>query len=152
MQALFCYRELLKESYVFRILNASNRCPNGVGVQLKPEKVSCVVRQIDVQSLQEFTMQTHTTTETSRDSRLEARISRTQKNLFQQAATLSGRSLTEFVVASAQEAAVRVIEEHETIRLTRAEQQAFVEALIDPPAPNARLLQAARTYRLQLGL
>jgi len=88
----------------------------------------------------------------SRDARLEARISVEQKAVLQQAAALSGRTLSEFVVASAQEAATRVIQEHETIRLSRAEQIAFVTALLDPPAPNARLCQAAATYRQQMGL
>ena len=88
----------------------------------------------------------------SRGARLEARISVQQKIVLQQAATLSGRTLSEFVVASAQEAASRIIQEHETIRLGRAEQIAFVRALLDPPAPNARLRKAAATYRKQLGL
>lgn len=97
-------------------------------------------------------MLTTDTQDTARGARLEARVSPTQKSLFQQAAALSGRTLSEFVVASAQEAAMRVIEEHETIRLARAEQEAFVKALLAPPAPNARLQRAARAYRAQLGL
>ena len=88
----------------------------------------------------------------SRGARLEARISVEQKAVLQQAAALSGRTLTEFVVASAQEAASRVIQEHETIRLSRAEQIAFVTALMNPPAPNKRLRQAAAAYRKQMGL
>jgi uncharacterized protein (DUF1778 family) len=71
--------------------------------------------------------------------------------VLQQAATLSGRTLSEFVVASAQEAAARILREHETIRLSRAEQIAFVTALLDPPAPNERLRQAAAAYRQQMG-
>lgn len=88
----------------------------------------------------------------SRGARLEARISVEQKTVLQQAAALSGRTLSEFVVASAQEAASRVIQEHETIRLSRTEQIAFVTALLKPPAANARLRQAAAAYRKQMGL
>lgn len=88
----------------------------------------------------------------SRGARLEARISLEQKALLQRAAVLSGRSLSEFVVASAQEAASRVIQEHETIRLNRSEQVAFVTALLNPPAPGKRLRQAAAAYRKQMGL
>ncbi|MBC7378193.1 MAG: DUF1778 domain-containing protein [Burkholderiaceae bacterium] len=88
----------------------------------------------------------------SRGARLEARVSAEQKMVFQQAATLSGRTLSEFVVASAQEAASRVIQEHETIRLSRTEQMAFVRALLNPPPPNARLRKAAAAYRKQMGL
>ncbi len=99
-------------------------------------------------------MQTTTkgTTDKSRGARLEARISVEQKTVLQQAAALSGRTLSEFVVASAQEAASRVIQEHETIRLSRTEQIAFVTALLNPPMPNARLRKAAAAYRKQMGL
>ena len=95
---------------------------------------------------------TPATSDKARGARLEARVSTEQKAMLQRAATLSGRTLSEFVVASAQEAASRVIQEHETIHLSRAEQIAFVSALLDPPAPNARLRKAAAAYRKQLGL
>ena len=88
----------------------------------------------------------------SRGARLEARISLQQKTVLQQAAALSGRTLSEFVVASAQEAAGRIIQEHETIRLGRTEQIAFVRALVNPPPPNVRLRKAAAAYRKQMGL
>lgn len=99
-------------------------------------------------------MQSNTpeTVEKARGARLEARISIEQKTELQQAAALSGRTLSEFVIASAQEAARRVIQDHETIRLSRAEQIAFVSTLLDPPAPNARLRRAAAAYRKQMGL
>ncbi|RZA04586.1 MAG: DUF1778 domain-containing protein, partial [Proteobacteria bacterium] len=43
------------------------------------------------------------TATSDRGARLEARISHTQKALFQRAADLSGRTLSEFVVATVQE-------------------------------------------------
>lgn len=87
-----------------------------------------------------------------RGARLEARISRTQKALFQHAADLSGRTLSEFVVATVQEAAAKTVQDHEAIRLSQAEQTAFVKALLDPPAPSAKLRQAYKAYRQELGL
>ena len=47
-------------------------------------------------------MANHDIADNARDARLEARVSAAQKNLLQQAAALSGRTLSEFVVASAQ--------------------------------------------------
>lgn len=88
----------------------------------------------------------------TRGARLEARISSEQKALFQQAALLSTRTLSEFVVASAQEAATRIIAEHETIRLSREDQISFVTALLNPPEPSARLRQAAAQYRALMGV
>jgi uncharacterized protein (DUF1778 family) len=87
------------------------------------------------------------TTETSRGARLEARISATQKNVLQRAAALCGVTLSEFVVASAQEAATRVIREHESIVLSHAEQTAFVIALLAPAPPGAELRKAAAAYK-----
>ena len=87
-----------------------------------------------------------------RGSRLEARISTEQKALFQQAAMLSACTLSEFVVASAQEAAARVIKTHEVITLTRDEQIRFVSKLLSPAKPNARLRKAAQQYRAQNGV
>jgi len=86
-----------------------------------------------------------------RDERLEARISRDQKALFRQGAELQGRSLTDFVIASAQDAALRTIEEMQTIRLNAEESRVFVEALLNPREPNARLKAAADRYLKLLG-
>jgi uncharacterized protein (DUF1778 family) len=87
-----------------------------------------------------------------RGARLEARVSAAQKSLLQRAAALSGRTLSEFVVASAQDAAKKVIQDHAAIELSRSEQIAFVTALLDPPKPSARLRRAAAAYRQQMGL
>ena len=91
-------------------------------------------------------MASHDTPDTTRGARLEVRVSAAQKCLLQHAAALSGRTLTDFVVTSAQDAARRVIAEHESIRLSPEEQQAFVQALLQPPEPNARLKRAAKAY------
>ena len=82
----------------------------------------------------------------ARTERLEARVSADQKNLFQRAAELQGRTLTDFVIASVHEAAVRTIEDLQSIKLTAEESRAFAEALLNPREPNPRLQAAARRY------
>ena len=52
-------------------------------------------------------MASQDTPDTTRGARLEVRVSAAQKSLLQHAAALSGRTLTEFVVTSAQDAARR---------------------------------------------
>jgi uncharacterized protein (DUF1778 family) len=79
--------------------------------------------------------------------RLEVRLSTAQKALLLRAAALSGRTLSEFVVGSAQEAAAQVIQERETIELVRDEQVDFVRTLLNPPAASPRLHQAAKAYK-----
>jgi uncharacterized protein (DUF1778 family) len=81
-----------------------------------------------------------------RAERLEARISRDQKELLQRAADLQGRTLTDFVVSSAQEAAVRTIEQMQIIKLSLEDSRAFAEALLNPRKPSERLRAAARRY------
>ena len=91
-------------------------------------------------------------TKSPRAARLEARVTNEQKTLLQRAAAILGRSLSDFLVSSAQETATRVIREHETIRLSKADQTAFVTALLKPPVPSARLAKAAKAYREKPGL
>lgn len=86
-----------------------------------------------------------------RNARLEARVSSDQKDFFQHAATLSGRTLSELVIDSTQEAATKIVQEHEVIRLSREEQIAFVSALLAPSKPPARLKKAVQSYRRTAG-
>ncbi len=87
-----------------------------------------------------------------RSERLEARISKAQKELFVRAADLQGRSLTDFVVASAQEAALQTVRTHDSLRLSERDRQAFVSAVLSPPVPAKTLRQAAKRYRERTGL
>ncbi|MDA8153587.1 MAG: DUF1778 domain-containing protein [Acidithiobacillus sp.] len=86
-----------------------------------------------------------------RNARLEARVSSDQKDFFQRAASLTGRTLSELVIDSTQEAAARIVQEHEVIRLSREEQVAFVSALLAPSEPGARIDKAVRRYRQKTG-
>ena len=88
----------------------------------------------------------------AKTARLEARLTEEQKALFQHAADLSGRSLTEFVVSSAQEVATRTVREHEVLTLSDRDRRVFVQALLKPISPNKRLRQAARRYKDVSGL
>jgi len=85
-------------------------------------------------------------TSSSRVERLEARVSQEQKALFQRAADLQGRKLTDFMISSLQDAARRTIDEMEVIRLSGAESRAFAQALLNPREPSKRLRDAARRY------
>jgi uncharacterized protein (DUF1778 family) len=84
-----------------------------------------------------------------RSERVEARVTPEQKKLLERAAALEGRSLTDFVLTSAQTAAADTISRHELLRLTPADQEVFVAALLKPPAPNKALRAAAARYRVK---
>ncbi len=87
------------------------------------------------------------TQDKTRNARLEARVSSDQKDFFQRAATLTGRTLSELVIDSTQEAAAKIVQEHEVIRLSREEQVAFVNALLTDAEPGGRIKQAVLDYR-----
>ncbi len=86
-----------------------------------------------------------------RPQRLEARLSADAKAVIQRAADIRGRSLSEFVVSSALEAAEETIREHEVIVLSARDSIALVEALLNPKGPSEALLAAARRHRELLG-
>jgi uncharacterized protein (DUF1778 family) len=75
-------------------------------------------------------------------ARLEARISTDLHSLLKRAAELQGRTMTDFVVAAVQDAAQRAIEQAEIIRLSRADQECFAQALLSPPKPVPALERA----------
>lgn len=87
-----------------------------------------------------------------RSERLEARISGEKKAYLQRAAELSGRSLSDFIVDSAQAEATRIIKAHEAIELNQSEQVAFVTALLNAAEPNDSLRRAAAKYRKQMSV
>lgn len=86
-------------------------------------------------------------TDSQSSARLEARISPETKALVQKAADLEGRSLTDFVVATVLAEARRVIEQHQTLKLSLEDSNAFVEAILNPPPPNEALKSAALQYK-----
>ena len=80
--------------------------------------------------------------EPTRTARIEARIAPDALAVVKRAAELQGRSVSDFVVAAAQDAAQKAIEETQIIRLSVADQRAFVEAILNPP-PLAPALERA---------
>ena len=82
-------------------------------------------------------------------ARLEARLPSDIHALLKRAAELQGRSMTDFVVSAAQDAARRTIEQTETIRLSLADQERFARALLAPSEP-APALRRAFARRRQL--
>ena len=78
-------------------------------------------------------------------ARIEARISPDALAIVKRAAEIQGRSVGDFVVVAAQEAAHRTIEETEIIRLPVEDQRLLAEALLNPPEPAPALVRAAET-------
>jgi uncharacterized protein (DUF1778 family) len=86
-----------------------------------------------------------------KEQRLEARITPDQKRLIERAAELRGTTVTEFVVASAQQAAADTIKDFEILTLRDHAREVFVDAVLNPRRPNEAARAAARRYKAQLG-
>jgi len=81
-----------------------------------------------------------------RTARIEARIAPDTLAVVKRAAEIEGRSVSDFVVAAARDAAHRTIEESHLIRLSVEDQRRFVELLLDPPAPAPALERAKNAH------
>lgn len=85
-------------------------------------------------------------------ARLEARLPRAVMARLKRAAEIRGRTVTDFVVAAADEAACRAIEETEIIRLSLEGQRQIAAAILNPPSATAALRKAAKRYRELFGV
>jgi uncharacterized protein (DUF1778 family) len=89
--------------------------------------------------------------DTQPTARLEARLPNEVHALLKRAAEIEGRTLTDFVVSAAREAACRTIEATGIIRLSVEDQRQIAEALLNPPKPTAALKKAFQRRRKLLG-
>ena len=86
---------------------------------------------------------------TRKQERLEVRLSPETRILIEDAAQLSGVSVSDFLVSRAQAAARELVSEHGRWVLTRQQSDAFLNALVNPSAANEALKRAAGRYRSQ---
>jgi uncharacterized protein (DUF1778 family) len=85
--------------------------------------------------------------QTNRTARLEARIAPEALAVVRRAAEIQGRSVSDFVVAAAEEAAQKTVAEVEVIRLSRTAREQFARLPAKPPAPAPALKKAFARHR-----
>ena len=85
--------------------------------------------------------------EDMKTTRFEMRMTPYIRKVVKHAAEIQGRSMSDFIVAAAEEAARKAIEDARVIELTVDEQRRFAEALLDPPDPGPGLRRAAEAHR-----
>lgn len=74
--------------------------------------------------------------------RLELRVTPTVRDVIQRATAISGLTPGDL----AYEAARRIVEEHDVLRLQGEAARSFAESLVNPPEPAAALLGALRRH------
>ncbi|MGO8865999.1 MAG: DUF1778 domain-containing protein [Alphaproteobacteria bacterium] len=75
--------------------------------------------------------------------RIELRVAASAKQLIQRAMAVSGLTAGDL----AYEGARRVLDEHERMVLTGTDRDAFLDAVLNPPPPTAKLITALRRHR-----
>lgn len=98
-------------------------------------------------------MQIETLQPTPKDHRIAARLTKEHKSLFERAATLKGLSLTDFMVSSAYDAALKILNESQIlITLSPADSRQFFESLLHPRDADElpELQNALNYYRQQI--
>lgn len=90
-------------------------------------------------------------TKAFRTERVAARVPAAVKSRLQHAADLPGRSLADFVLASATAAADEMIRQHGVIELTASESRRLAAALRDQSTPNAWIQAAFEDYQNVVG-
>jgi uncharacterized protein (DUF1778 family) len=82
-----------------------------------------------------------------RDARLDFRLNRDHKRLIEQAATVSGQSLSDFAVANLVKAAQQTIDEAMVTRLSLRDSEIFLKLITSDAKPNKALKAAAERYK-----
>ena len=86
------------------------------------------------------------TAERKRD-RMHLRLDAASKRRLERAASYANKSVSEFVLANAIEAAEKIIGEHERMVVSDRDRDVFFEAILNPSEPNKALRDAMKWYR-----
>lgn len=82
------------------------------------------------------------------NDRIDVRISKEQKELIQYASHLRGfKSVSEFVIACISKEAREIVAENSRVLKSIEDKKLFINALVNPPAPNAAMKKAHLNYR-----
>jgi uncharacterized protein (DUF1778 family) len=80
--------------------------------------------------------------------RIDVRISMEQKELIKHAAVLRGfKSVSEFVVYCLNTEAAKIINDSNAMLKNLEDKKIFIEAILNPPAPNENLKKAQLRYQ-----
>ena len=84
---------------------------------------------------------------TKNDARLTARIPQQIKETIEQAATLSGATVNQFIVGAALREAQQVLETERLIELSQQDAEKVFSLLENPPTPNKNLKAAVAKHQ-----
>jgi uncharacterized protein (DUF1778 family) len=83
----------------------------------------------------------------AKTTRFEARLTPYVRQIIQRAAEIQGRSMSDFVVAAAAQAAEKALKDAQIIELSLEDQRRFAEAMLNPPEPGPAWKKAIEAHR-----
>jgi uncharacterized protein (DUF1778 family) len=83
----------------------------------------------------------------SKEKRIDLRVSQEQKELLERAADLRGMSLSTYVLSHCLPAAQAELEVHQKLVLSDRDRDLFLELLANPPKPEKALVEAMRKFQ-----
>jgi uncharacterized protein (DUF1778 family) len=86
-------------------------------------------------------------TANEKDARLNFRIRPDVKSRIERAASISGKSVTDFAVAALSDVADEVLQRHHDVELSDRDRDMFLAVIDRPSKPNRLLLRAAKTHK-----
>lgn len=87
------------------------------------------------------------TNSSSKSARLQARVSPEQKELIERAAAYTGRTVSDFVVSTLEQAAMKIVDQYKRVPLNQTQSRTLVKLLLSPQKPNRKLKLAVKEYR-----
>jgi uncharacterized protein (DUF1778 family) len=79
--------------------------------------------------------------------RMELRLTRSRKEIIQKAMAISGQTAADI----AYEGALHVLEQHERMVLKGADREVFLDAILNPPKPAKKLVDALKLHQKMFG-
>ena len=87
-------------------------------------------------------------TQTSKDERIELRVSSTDKRIFQKAQKLSGdKTFSSFIVRVVKQKAEEIVAKNDKILASERDRKVFFNAVFGNTKPNKNLVEAAKRYK-----
>jgi uncharacterized protein (DUF1778 family) len=81
-------------------------------------------------------------------ARFDTKIPKAQKQFFERAASIGGyRTLTDFIISSAQEKAKTIIDQQSNFLASESDRKIFFDAIMKAEEPGMQLLEAAERYK-----
>jgi uncharacterized protein (DUF1778 family) len=85
-------------------------------------------------------------------SRVTARVPSELRETLEEAARIQGATLNQFLVQSAYQEALRILEQETVIRLSRRDAQKMFDLVAHPPKANRQLRDAVKAYHALLSV